>query len=144
MFGRLYKWTVLLMAFLVLAACSPPADEGKDSAERVIIHVTNNTDFPLYAIEINFYQDGVLRGTQGMSHAGDSKVRIGETLWYDLLDTDLDLTEEVELEVSVLENPDSTEPLVVPNRLTLQPGNQSEHFLQLTGTKENLEISLLP
>lgn len=95
------KWGFILVLTIFVTACTNQQlqDQGENN---ISINVINDTDFNIYALELTWSQNGFFKGTQGVMFADGSRVKKGESLSFELLETEVNTADEVELIVALL------------------------------------------
>ncbi|MCG7346350.1 hypothetical protein MHZ92_19790 [Sporosarcina sp. ACRSL] len=94
---------IACMMSLLLAACSNSSTP--QAANSVQLHITNNTNATMYGMEISWHQDGEIKGTQGGVDADGSKMKKGESMVFEFLPEEVDVTKDMLLEVSLITSP---------------------------------------
>ena len=98
---------IACLMVILLAACSSNSNQQTTAPNSVRLHITNNTNATIYGMEISWYQDGALQGTQGGMNADGSKIKKGESMVFELLPDEVDSTEDMLLAVSLITSPNS-------------------------------------
>jgi len=135
---------ITLIIFIFLSACNSSAGANTNNKDQIIINVKNNTNFEIYALELSWYQNGNLKGTQGTMNADGSKIGKGENFVFELIESDLNINEKTLFEVAVLDDQDSMNKITINNKVPLQLAKNTEYNLELKGDKQdNLTVNIM-
>lgn len=141
------KKILLPIAFIFavfLCACNNGAEGNKSDYDEIIVNVKNSTNFDIYYLEISWYQNGKLKGTQGTMNADGSKIGRGENFVFQLAESDLEMDEKTVFEFAVKEEEDSKDIVMINNKIQLQLEKNGEYNLEIKGeNKESLTVDIM-
>ncbi|RHW43333.1 hypothetical protein D1B31_01295 [Neobacillus notoginsengisoli] len=135
---------ITLLILIFLSACYNSGNANTSNKDEIVINVKNNTNFEMYIIELSWYQNGELKGTQGNMNADGSKVKKGESFVFGLIDSDLNLKEKALFKVAVLYDKNSNEKINITNKVPFELVKGAEYQFELSGsTKDNLKLKII-
>lgn len=135
---------ITLLVVIFLTACNNSVDANTSNKDQIIINVKNNTNFEIYSLELSWYQNGNLKGTQGTMNANDSEIGKGESFVFELIESDLNINEKALFEVAVLDDKDSINKITINNKVPFQLAKNTEYNFEIRGdTKNNLTLTIM-
>ncbi|WP_432361728.1 hypothetical protein [Sporosarcina sp. UB5] len=137
--NKLVLAIVSLLAIL-LAACSNNSPQQTTAPNSVLLHITNNTNAAIYGMEISWYQDGVLKGTQGGINADGSIIKKGESMVFELFQVDVDSTEDLLLEIALLTSPNSNTKVQLDSKTPIKLAGYGNYYYELVSDAGEIRL----
>lgn len=102
-----FVFAMICMVAIFLSACSNSSTSPATPSNSVNLHIKNNTNAAIYGMEINWGQGEEAKGTQGGMNADGSKIKKGESMWFELDQADVESGEDLQVELTLVTSPNS-------------------------------------
>lgn len=135
-------YLIIVLAVLLLAACSGETEPAQTDAPGTVIKVTNNSARQITSIELKLYQNDMVQASPTAMNADESLIVRGESVDFEILLQDIDFDEPVIIEAvamvnGVEESAGKTEPMQLVQGESYQFELAGDSELQLRELEED-------
>lgn len=131
---KIILFPIALLIVICLSACNNSI--STPNPDTIVIDIKNNTNIDINGIELSWFQNGRITGTQGAMNADGSKIKKGKSLSFELTKEDVVFKDDVLFGVALLPTKRYLDKIQLNSTVSLDLLSGNKYYLEITQDAE--------